>query len=279
MARLSPRRRDHPMSRSPDDPVSREWNAAAYHRHSKPQFHWGQKVLSQLNLRGDERVLDAGCGSGRLTRILAEGLARGRVVGLDLSRNMVQHARQNLADLGLRVTFVAADLAALPFNDCFNGVVSTAAFHWVLDHDALFANLFAALQPNGWLNAQCGGGPNLARLRSRVKELASAREFEAWLGGFREPWFFSDAESAAARLRKAGFVDVETSLEEAPVFASGDVEFKEYLQTFILHQHLELLPNQTARTRFVDQLAAIYANDDPPWTLDYWRLNLRARKA
>lgn len=263
------------MSRPLD---SREWNAVAYDRHSKPQFHWGQKVLSQLSLCGDECVLDAGCGSGRLTRILAEGLPSGCAVGLDLSRNMVQHARQNLADLGTQVAFVAADLAALPFDSCFNGIVSTAAFHWVLDHDVLFANLFSALRPNGWLHAQCGGGPNLARLRSRVKELASTPEFSPWLDGFREPWFFSDAESAAARLRNAGFVDVETSLEEAPVHASGADEFQDYLRTFILHQHLELLPNLTARTKFVDHLAAMHANDDPRWTLDYWRLNLLGRK-
>lgn len=266
------------MTRSPDAPISREWNAAAYHRHSAPQFQWGQKVLSQLSLRGDEHVLDAGCGSGRLTRVLAEGLPRGRVVGLDLSRNMVQHASQNLADLGAQAAFVAADLAALPFCACFNGIVSTAAFHWVLDHDALFANLFAALRPNGWLHAQCGGGPNLARLRSRVKELASAPEFSSRLLGFREPWFFADAESAAARLRNAGFVDVETSLEEAPVHAASDDEFKEYLRTFILHQHLEVLSNEAAKEKFIDRLAAMHANDDPPWILDYWRLNLRGRK-
>lgn len=257
---------------------SREWNAAAYDRSSKPQFHWGQKVLSQLSLRGDECVLDAGCGSGRLTRVLAEGLPRGRVVGLDLSRNMVQLARQNLADLGPRVEFVAADLAALPFNACFDGIVSTAAFHWVLDHDALFANLFAALRPNGWLHAQCGGGPNLARLRSRVKQLAATPDFSPRLGDFPEPWFFADTENAAVRLRSAGFVEVETSLEEAPVHVSSADEFKDYLRTFILHQHLESLPDEAERAKFVDHLATAHANDDPPWTLDYWRLNLRGRK-
>jgi trans-aconitate 2-methyltransferase len=264
------------MSRPAD---SREWNAVAYDRHSKPQFHWGQKVLSQLRLRGDECVLDAGCGSGRLTRILAEGLPRGRVVGVDLSRNMVQHARQNLVDLGPRVEFVAADIVALPFHSCFDGIVSTAAFHWVLDHDELFANLYAVLRPSGWLHAQCGGGPNLARLRAHVNELSSASKFAPSLRGFREPWFFDDAKCAADRLRHAGFVDVETSLEEAPVHAASADEFKDYLRAFILHQHLESLPNETTKTEFVDHLTAMHADDDPPWTLDYWRLNLRGRKS
>jgi trans-aconitate methyltransferase len=180
---------------------SREWNAAEYHRVSAPQFQWGQRVLSQLQLRGDECLLDAGCGTGRLTRILLENLPRGRVIGLDLSRNMRLHARENLdADFGPRAAFVAADLAALPFTNCFDGIFSTASFHWVLDHDALYRSLYEALRPVGWLHAQCGGGPNLQRLRRRVLELSLKDEFSQWLGNFQEQWFFSDAEGAAASL-------------------------------------------------------------------------------
>jgi trans-aconitate 2-methyltransferase len=259
--------------------TSREWNAAAYHRLSAPQLEWGQRVLSELHLRGDERVLDAGCGTGKLTRLLLQNLPRGRVVGLDVSRNMVRHARQNLAsDFGGRVRFVAADLVALPFRNGFDGIFSTASFHWVLDHDALFRNLYEALRPAGWLHAQCGGGPNLERLRQRVKALSQTPEFSDWLGKFSEPWFFSDAEGAASRLRAVGFENVETGIEEARFTASSALEFQEYLRTFVLHRHLELLPTDVLRTAFVRKLADACAHDDPPWALDYWRLNLRARK-
>lgn len=259
--------------------ISREWNAVAYHRLSAPQFEWGQRVLSELHLRGDERVLDAGCGTGKLTRLLLQDLPRGRVVGLDVSRNMVLHARQNLApDFADRVRFVAADLAALPFRNCFDGIFSTASFHWVLDHDALFRNLYEALRPGGWLHAQCGGGPNLERLRQRVRALSQTPEFSDRLGTFAEPWFFSDADGAASRLRAAGFENVETGLEEARFTASSALEFQEYLQTFVLHRHLELLPTDVPRRTFVQKLADASAHDGPPWALDYWRLNLRAHK-
>lgn len=260
-------------------PNSREWNAAEYHRLSVPQFQWGQRVLSQLRLRGDECLLDAGCGTGTLTRILLQNLPRGRVVGLDLSRNMVEHAQQNLRpEFGDRVSFVAADLVALPFGGCFDGIFSTASFHWVMDHEVLFRNLFAALRSDGWLHAQCGGGPNLERLRRRVKEVA-ASEFSRWLREFPEPWFFADAEGTVARLRDAGFVDIGTDLEAAPFAVATSEEFQDYLRTFVLHRHLELLPTETLCQAFVGKLAAASAHDEPPWTLDYWRLNLRARKA
>ena len=263
----------------PEPPNSREWNAADYHRLSAPQFKWGQRVLSELQLRGDECLLDAGCGTGKLTRILLENLPRGRVVGLDLSRNMVLHAQQDLRpDFGDHVRFVAADFVALPFRDCFDGIFSTASFHWVRDHDALFRSLYQALRPAGWLHAQCGGGPNLSRLRQRVRALSQTAEFSNWLGEFPEPWFFSDAESAASRLAAAGFEDVQAALEEASYAASSGEEFQQYLRTFILHRHLELLPDEGHRSAFVKKLADDSGGDDPPWTLDYCRLNLRARK-
>ncbi len=223
--------------------------------------------------------MDAGCGTGKLTRLLLENLPRGRVVGVDLSRNMVLHARENLhADFSGRIEFSVADLLALPFHNCFDGIFSTASFHWVHDHDRLFRGLYAALRPKGWLHAQCGGGPNIDRLRRRVRALAQAAEFSEWLGEFREPWFFSDAEGAAARLRVAGFENVVTGLEEAAYSAPGGREFEEYLKTFVLHRHLELLPRETLQADFVRKLADAAADDDPPWTLDYTRLNLRASK-
>lgn len=265
-----------PMS---DPPKSREWNAAEYHRLSAPQFQWGQRVLAELRLRGDECLLDAGCGTGKLTRILLQNLPRGRVVGLDVSRNMVLHAQQNLLpDFGDRVRFVAADLVALPFRNCFDGVFSTASFHWVLDHNVLFRNLYEALRPGGWVHAQCGGGPNLVRLRQRVRALSQTADFSNWLGKYPEPWFFSDAEGAASRLRAARFERVETNTEEASFNVASNQEFQQYLRTFVLHRHLELLPNETLRSAFVEKLADASAHDNPTWTLDYWRLNLCACK-
>jgi SAM-dependent methyltransferase len=258
---------------------SREWNAAEYHRLSAPQFGWGQRVLSQLRLRGDECLLDAGCGSGKLTRLLLPRVPRGKVVGLDLSRNMVRHAQRDLQpEFADRIRFVAADLIALPFRGCFDGIFSTASFHWVTDHQALFRNLFAALRPGGWLHAQCGGGPNLERLRRRVRDLATTPEFAGWLAQFPEPWFFADADGTMLRLRDAGFREIAADLVPASFRVPTSEEFQGYLRTFVLHRHLELLPTEALRQTFIRKAADACANDEPPWTLDYWRLNLRGKK-
>jgi trans-aconitate 2-methyltransferase len=257
---------------------TREWNAADYHRISGPQVSWGKKVLARVCLRGDEILMDAGCGTARLTAELLQSLPRGRVVGVDLSQNMLAGARQYLtSDFGGKFLLVAADLQALPFGRVFDGIFSTAAFHWVLDHGRLFQSLYRALRPGGWLHAQCGGGPNLARLRIRTNELAATTRYAPYFIGFREPWTFNDAETAAALLQRAGFTEVETSLEPALTVLEDLPKYSEFVRTVILRQHLERIPDAELRTEFIAVLGDQAATDDPPFSLDYWRLNLNAK--
>jgi trans-aconitate 2-methyltransferase len=260
------------------EPSAREWNSSAYHRLSGPQVSWGKKVLARLELHGDEVVLDAGCGTGRLTAELLEALPHGRVVGIDLSENMIKLAREHLAAaFSTRLSLVACDLLDLPFGRTFNVIVSTAAFHWVLDHDLLFANLHRALLPGGCLEAQCGGGPNLARLRDRANALRGTPRFARYFTGFREPWLFQNAEQAAAGLERASFVGVETSLEQAPTLLENTERYREFLRNIIFRRHLDSLPGEQIRAEFLETLTEQAAKDDPPFLLDYWRLNLRGR--
>lgn len=256
---------------------SREWNSGVYHRLSDPQVSWGKKVLSRLQLHGDETLLDAGCGTGRLTEELLAALPRGRVVGIDLSQNMLRSANEHLASSGDRLSLIACDLLHLPFEHAFDGIVSTAAFHWVLDHDLLFQNLRRALVPGGWLEAQCGGGPNLAVLRNRANELAATPAFANHFSGFREPWLYQNAEEAANTLRRAGFVDVETSVEPAPTLLDNAGHYSEYVRNIIFRRHLQNIPNESGRETFIQALTEQAKKDDPPFLLDYWRLNLRGR--
>jgi len=256
-------------------PQSHEWDATAYHRLSGPQVSWGKKVLSTLKLRGDEFLMDAGCGTGRLTAELLQHLPEGRVVGVDVSQNMLATARDHL-HLHFRdhVYFVAADLQNLPFERAFDGIFSTAAFHWVPDHLRLFRSLFIALRPGGWLRAQCGGGPNLARLRARMDALMAAPKCAPFFSRFRNPWVYNDADTAAELLRQAGFVDIETSLEPAQTVLENAEIYSEFVRSVIVRRPLEEIPEPPLRAEFVAELARQAANDDPPFSLDYWRLKL-----
>jgi trans-aconitate methyltransferase len=234
--------------------------------------------LSRLELRGDEVLLDAGCGTGRLTAELLERLPQGRVVAVDLSLNMLHTARQHLEPrFGKRISFAAVDVQFLPFERAFDGIFSTATFHWVLDHQQLFRSLFRALRPGGWFCAQCGGGPNLARLRHRVARLKLLPDFESFLGGYHDPWCFSDPETAARQLREAGFVQIETGLEAAETLLDDAAHYAEFVSTAILHPHLQRLPDHRLRQQFLQEVTHLAAADSPPFSLDYWRLNLSAK--
>jgi trans-aconitate 2-methyltransferase len=256
----------------------REWNAEPYHRVSNPQFNWGMAVLGRLLLTGDECVLDVGCGTGRLTELLLARLPRGRVVGIDLSSNMVQVARDYLRSRHARVEMLVADASALPFRERADAIFSTATFHWLLDHPRLFRSLHQALKPGGRLVAQCGGAGNLTRIHHRTEALMHetrwARFFDAWT----DPWEFADAETTARRLAEAGFESIDTSVEPSPVVFPDANSFATFITNVICGPHLACLPEAALRNAFIAAVTEQARADDPPFELDYWRLNIDARR-
>ena len=190
--------------------MPRDWDARTYDRVADPMTRWGAAVLDRLPLAGDERVLDAGCGSGRVTELLAERLPRGRVVALDGSSSMIEAARERLAPFGDRIEYVVADLGEpIPLDAPVDVVFSTATFHWVPDHDALVANLAAVLRPGGWLVAQCGGIGNIASVQRVLSTIG-----DGWLG----PVHFETPMATVGRLDGAGFVDIECWLTDEPTW-------------------------------------------------------------
>ncbi len=257
---------------------AREWNSQAYHKVSNPQFGWGLKVLERLSLRGDERVMDAGCGSGRLTAKLIERLPHGEVVGVDLSRNMLTQAAEHLRNFAGRIEFVQADLAHLPFDSEFDVIFSTASFHWVLDHEALFRSLARALKPGGRIEAQCGGGPNLENIHRRVKTLMDTPKYRRFFASWTYPWEFGDAETTAERMRNAGFVNVQTSLEAASFRLGSVEEYREFMGPVILRPYMNAIDDEGLRQDFLEDIV-VQSATDPTFELDYWRLNLRGSRA
>jgi trans-aconitate 2-methyltransferase len=259
--------------------LAADWDAARYHRISAPQFDWGQRVIARLAPAAGERILDLGCGTGRLTQQIAGAAAGGRIVGVDVSGAMLAVARVAAGEApGAGVAYVQASGVALPFRGGFDAVFSAATLHWIQDHDAVYREIFTALRPGGRFVAQCGGKGNLDRLLAHTASVMAAPAYAPYFRGWREPWHFAGAAPTTGRLLGAGFSGAEAWIEEAPTDLGTAEAFAEFVSCVCIRHHLDRLP-LALREPFVAQLTDRAAGGARPFVLDYQRLNISATKA
>jgi trans-aconitate 2-methyltransferase len=260
-----------------------DWDASTYDRIADPLTAMGARVVDRLELDGARLVVDAGCGTGRVTELLVDRIERlgtgARVVGIDSSPAMVAEAGRRLARFGDAVELLVADLSdPLPVTGV-DIILSTATFHWIADHEGLFANLLGALRPGGTLVAQFGGAGNIAAVDRALDEIGRgkgptgpSRTGSAPRGALGAV-HFETPESTEARLTKAGFTAIDAWLEQIPVGFASREELETWLRTVILREVI-LEVGEDERPALV----AAVADRLPGGVIDYVRLNVSARR-
>ena len=248
---------------------TRDWDAATYDRISAPQQRWAAEQLDRLELAGDEVVLDAGCGSGKITLELVRRLPRGTVYAVDAAPSMVAHTQQALGD---PATALCQDLVELALPEPVDVVFSNATFHWIPDHDALFAALHRNMKPGARLLAQCGGKGNIDAFRTRVGggRRASSRSRRT------SPTGVSRGTTRPPRRPPSGW-SAPGSPTSRPGWRPRPTELAEprsFVATVCLVRHLDPLPDEL-RDPFVDR---VLERAGEPLVLDYVRLNMTARR-
>jgi trans-aconitate 2-methyltransferase len=247
----------------------RDWDAGTYDRISAPQQAWAAEQLERVHLAGDEVVLDAGCGSGKITAVLADLVPRGTVYAVDAAPSMVRHTQEAL---GERAVAMCQDLVELALPEPVDLVFSNATFHWIKDHDALFAALHRNMKPGGRLVAQCGGRGNIDTFRRLADEVAGEEPFAPYFTDWLRPWNYAGPEETAERLERAGLDEVECWLEDRPVNLADP---RDFITTVCLVRHLDPLPPELQEP-FVNR---VLERAGVPLTLEYVRLNMSARRA
>jgi trans-aconitate 2-methyltransferase len=258
--RWSRRRVDGSPAREEGTHVRGAWDAARYDRLADPQERWGTGVVERL---GDhDHVLDAGCGSGRVTEQILRRYPDTRVVALDSSPEMLFEARRRLAPWRDRVAFIQADLAApLPPSGPFDAVLSTAVFHWIRDHANLFQSVASVLRPGGRLVAQWGGSGNIDSVLGAMREA----------GLPTDRWTFPTEAETVQRMRRAGFADVRVWAHPDPATFATRQELEEYLETVVLFDALAPLSADHRR-----QAITTVADNLPGLAVDYVRIDADA---
>ena len=256
---------------------SADWDASRYHRVARPHAAWGANVLDRLDLQGDEAVLDAGCGSGRVTLQLVERLPRGTVIAADHSESMLAEARNTLAGYADRVTFIQVDLLDIheKLDRQVQVIFSTAVFHWIQDHPRLFSALRRVLESRGKLVAQFGGGTNLQHFMRAADTVAGREPFAQTLGG-KDLWrYYTTPEETEGRLIAAGFTQANGWLEPSPQTFEDHARMADFCRGVVLSSHVAALPDPL-RQDFTDQVVDEIARREGALTLDYVRLNVDA---
>lgn len=255
-----------------------EWDANLYEDASTVQQRWGIALISARTWKGDENVLDAGCGTGYLAEELVKRVPKGRVVAIDNDPMMVEKAIPRLGRYTDQVEVLAADVLALPNIGPFDVIFSNAVFHWVQDHDKLFLELFRHLKPGGELLAQCGGEGNLEKVRKVTEEIRKEPQFAPFFRDWKAPWNYQDDSSTTERLFITGFVHADASLTAAPVTFPDDETFARFANAVILRPYLGALPTPQLRGELLGRFLERMHESGNGRTLDYVRLTIRAQR-
>lgn len=240
-----------------------QWNATDYARHSAGQEKWAREMLERAALAPDERVLDLGCGDGRITAAIARLVPEGTVLGVDLSPTMVLHATAQFpASEFPNLAFEQMDASALPFDGAFTFIFSNAVLHWIRDHRPVLAGIARALAPGGRCLLQMGGRGNGDDAVRAFTEVCSYAAWQPWYEGFESTYGFHGDDDYRVWLAEAGLIADRVALIEKDMIHADREAFLGWLRT-AWHPYTSPVPGDL-RPALLDAVTDHYLDQHPP---------------
>jgi trans-aconitate 2-methyltransferase len=254
------------------------WDARTYDKvSSNVQLEWGRQLLEKRRWIGNEIVMDAGAGSGNLTKILADKVPQGQVYAIDADSSMVQQARSNLSRWrNVQVIHSSMDNVNLPAK--VDIIFSNSALHWILDQEGIFSHFWQLLKPNGELLIECGGHGNVERTLSLIFKITHSDRFREHFVDWKQSWYFPKPDETERLLQKARFRDIQVNLSKRTTIFSDRESFANFVKTVIMQPFLGYLPYAKKKDQFVDALLNEFERSGEGWSLDFMRLDIFAKK-
>lgn len=238
-----------------------KWNAKDYEQNSAAQQQWGEALIDRITFQGNERVLDLGCGDGKLSARIADRVPAGKVVGVDKSEDMIRLAQEKYADRSPHLRFQVEDASALSFEEpCFDVVFSNAALHWVLDHRPVLRGIHRCLAPQGRVTLEMGGKGNVELLLDSMNKLTSRSEWTSYFTDFGSAYGFHSPDDYEAWLTEVGLKPMHIELVHRDMVHTVD-KFKSWIRTTWL-PYTHRVP-EDLRDRFIDDFADVYLEQCP----------------
>ena len=243
--------------------MSYQWDAADYERNSSPQQQWARDSIRALRLAGDERVLDIGCGDGKVTAELAALVPKGSVLGIDSSESMVEFAHHQYPRAHFpNLQFHWGDATRLTYRHEFDLIASFSSLHWVNDHINVLAGIKRALKPRGRTLLQFGGKGNAVLISAVANELTTDRRWKGYFVGFTYPWFFYGVEEYRGFISRVGLSPERIELIPKDMVHDGKEALNGWVRSVFI-PYTECLP-EALREDFVGEVANNYIERDPP---------------
>ncbi len=242
--------------------VKYKWDPEGYSQHSKSQLKWACELIAKLKLNGNERILDIGCGDGKVTKLISEAVPEGEVIGIDSSQEMVEFASSKYPTSEYKnLKFINMDATKIDFQQYFDVVFSNAALHWIIDHRPVLNGIYKALKPSGKVLVQMGGKGNTASVVEILNKLSNHERWRQYFINFSFPYGFYAPSEYKKWLEEAGFRIKRIELISKDRVHNDIDEFKGWIRTQWL-PYTSRIP-VSEREKYVDMVALEYVKNHP----------------
>lgn len=258
--------------------MEKGFDGRKYEKFSQPQQDWGSRMMDELDLHGDECILDIGCGNGLLTEKLAMRVPDGRVIGIDSSASMLEQAKSHKAE---NMEFRLLDIETMIFEDEFDVVFSNAALHWIMDHPRVLDMIYKSMKKGGIMRAQFAGEGNCKNLSDVLMEAISSHEFKADFSSFEWPWYMPGKAEYEELLRSAGFEQYRVWIENADRSFPDEDSFVGWIEQPGIVPFVSVLPEgrtSVFRDVVVEKAKKVAEQSDGTFFEFFRRLNVYAIK-
>ena len=238
------------------------WDPKVYEKSSSAQQRWAEELLSKISIRGDEQILDIGCGDGKITAEIALLVPGGSVTGIDNSQEMLSFARDRFPPSAWpNLVFQYGDASDLQYEDKFDLVLSFAALHWVHDHGPVLEGIRRSLKKGGKVLMQFGGRGNASGMLEVAEEVISLEKWCRYFEAFRFPYSFFGPDEYRTWLDRSGLLALRVELVAKDMVQRGREGLISWMKATWL-PYTERVP-EDLKTDFICEVVDRYLRDHP----------------